>query len=286
MANDRLGKLVAQYQTLLATQKSRELTPDETQQLDLLQDVILEANSALDADVAHKPRRTVRADYVVDVTFNTSADAAASYSRTRDLGAGGLSLATPRPLPKGTRLELQLRVPGWAVPVVAAGVVAWSRAGAMGIAFEQLAPADAKRLRSLVAANSSMLQRLRSAVAAREVTPVTARLSVSAQPVVLVRLGNADLAEAVLEVLELRRYRPALELPTDQAANLVLADTDHAIAALARQPNVPLVLVNASGPEALLGSRLAQLRPSGFVRRPATPDGILQAVLRACPSAR
>ena len=65
---------------------------------------------------------------------------------TEDISVGGMKLATPAPLPVGTRLWLQMSLPDVPISVNAMAEVRWStRAGSLctsGLKFESISKAD------------------------------------------------------------------------------------------------------------------------------------------------
>nr|UXE44852.1 hypothetical protein Hi04_10k_c3807_00017 [uncultured bacterium] len=269
--------MLAEYTALLGEQKNRELTLGEKERVELLRDVLLETGAILDAEAAHQRRRTPRAAVVAEVAFATAQDAARAYSTTREVGTGGMTLLTGTPLAKGTSMELSLQVAGWDAPMSVLGEVAWCKDGAVGVAFKNLTPEDTQRLRMLVAEHSSFLDRLRSSLATRGPTPIQA--AVTTHRVLIMRLRDKALADAATEILGLNGCFIVEAPPPDIAPHLIVADGDaeFLMPVVVKYPRVPIVLVNVAGPESLMG-KLMTLRPSAYVKKPATPAEILQAV--------
>lgn len=274
---EKLSQLLAEYTALLGTGKDRALTGEELQHLELLRDVLLETGAILEAEAANQPRRTPRAAVVAEVSFATAQDAARAYTRTREVGTGGMALLTSAPLPRGSTLELTLQVAGWPTPMSVLGEVVWCRDGAVGVAFRNLAADEARRLRVLVAEHSSFLDRLRGALANRGAQPIPA--TVSTRRVIIMRLQDPALSEAVSVVLGHHGFFVTHAAADDVPPSLIVADgdADFVVPTAAKHPHVPIVLVNVAGAESLMG-RLMQVRPAAYVKKPATPAEILQAV--------
>lgn len=83
-------------------------------------------------------RRTgLRVAVGVPVTYRTEETLAGAV--TLDVGAGGLSIRTMTPLPKGAAVQVKFRLPGTPADIDAAGRVAWSdRHVGMGVQFDQV----------------------------------------------------------------------------------------------------------------------------------------------------
>jgi PilZ domain len=276
----KLQKMLKDYTTLLVDQKVRALTSEELLHLELLRDVLLEAGAILDAAENHRPRRTPRADLALDVQFGTHEAAAKAWTQTRDVSAGGVSLVSDLKLAVGTSLDLKLNVPGMAA-VQVHGKVAWTRDGVLGIAFLDLSPETQESLKSLVASNESFLGRLRSSLAKTASTP--ARAVIKGRRNVALGLADGDLKEGVLELLALSGLAATSSIDDGLPPNLLVADTDNVGPLVAKHAQVPLILVGVSGPGSLMG-RLASLRPVAFIKRPATPSAIIEAVLQHLPT--
>src|SRR5437899_1501164 len=131
-----LEKLLDEYAALAQARAGDRLTADEEQRLELLRDVILEMVAALDTGGGTFAPRAPRVPVSLEVSFGSALDAARAL--TRDLGTGGLSIATPKPLAKGVLVMIRLWIPTWPEPLVAKGEVAWSTAEATGVAFREL----------------------------------------------------------------------------------------------------------------------------------------------------
>jgi uncharacterized protein (TIGR02266 family) len=276
----RFQRLMAEYEALLAAQKSGPLTSQDLQRLEFLKDVLLEAGSAMESEGAQRPPRAPRATVALEVQFGGAADAARAY--TRDISAGGLALSTEKPLPQGTRVNLQVKVPGMAESVRALGSVVWSRPGAMGIAFETIEPEAHSRLKQLVVEHTSLLTRL-SALFGKAGGPAPARLS-GGGAAISIAVSDEILADVAAELLGLHGFVVYDGPPEGRAVDVAVVDAQSLAAVAAASPEVPLVVVNSSGPEVLVG-KLAALRPRAWIKRPASAASVLDAVRRALPRA-
>ncbi len=274
----RFQRLMAEYEALLAAQKSGPLGVQDQQRLEVLKDVLLEAGSAMESEQVQRPPRTPRAPVALEVQFGDAADAARAY--TSDISAGGLAISTDKPLPQGTRVNLQVKVPGLGEPVRALGTVAWSRPGAMGIAFETIEPDAHSRLKQIVVDHTSLRARL-SALFGMPAGPAPARLS-GGGAAVCVALSDEVLADVVSELLGLHGFVVYDGPPERCALDVAVVDAKTLGPLVAACPEVPLVVVNSSGPEVLVG-KLAVLRPRAWVKRPASAASVLGAVRRALP---
>jgi uncharacterized protein (TIGR02266 family) len=272
MAN--LQTLVDEYSALLAEKKKRPLTSEEQQRFDELRDVVLETGAGAEAD-PYRDVRTPRAQVSVEVSFNTAQEAARAY--TRDVGSGGLALLTDKPLPKGSCVSLKIRIPSWETPLETDGEVIWVDSTAMGIAFRGTQEADLKRIKELIAENTTFLSRLSTSLGRRKAKPAAARISSPA--CVLLRLTEPLLADATLELLLLHKY-PVIDgatAPAGTQPSVVIVDLHHLADAVERYSGTPIILVNASGPDALTG-KLIHVRPVAFLKRPVSPARILQVL--------
>ena len=275
----RFQRLMAEYEALRAAQKAGPLSAQEAQRLELLKDVLLEAGSAMESEQAQRPPRAPRAPVALEVQFGDAADAARAY--TRDISTGGLALSTNKPLPKGTRVNIQVKVPGLSESVRALGEVVWSRPDAMGIAFQTIEPGVHSRLKQLVVDHTSLLSRLGGLFGKPSGGPVSARLSGGGATVCLT-LSEEVLADVCAELLGLHGFVVYDAPPERGPPDVAVADAHTLGALVAACPDVPLVVVNASGPEALVG-KLAALRPRAWVKRPASAASVLDAVRRSLP---
>ncbi len=262
------------YAALAAAAERGRLGEGDRARLELLQDVLLEAGVRLDALPGRSVRRQPRAVASVRVSFHTAGEMATAISR--DIGGGGLAVVTKDAPPVGTVVPLEIHVDEWAEPLRVRAEVVWERAGAMGVAFRDLSPEDRRRLESFVVKRASLLERVRAALSKRPAAPVQAE--VTTRPLVILALSDATLAAASAEVLELEGFA-AQELPGPPDGVALVADAERALAAQEKLLGVPLVLVNISGPDALAG-RLTSLKVAAFVKRPATPRAVLDAVAR------
>jgi uncharacterized protein (TIGR02266 family) len=275
----KLAKMIEDYTLLLTEQKHRPLTADELQRLELWRDVILEAGVSLEGEGQGFRRRAPRAPIALEVAFGSREDAARAY--TRDIGTGGVAISTSVPFAVGTRMSLQLKVPGWKEAFSVDGEVAWCREGAVGISFKELPDEKQKLLRQLVTENTSFLDRLKTKVASRK-TGVAA--SMGGRDAVLMRLTDRTLFEAAAEVLLLHGYVVVDDASPGITVGAVVCDMDSISAEATRFPGVPLILVNVSGPDALTG-KLTKVRIATFVKRPGTASTVADAVRRVLPRA-
>ena len=78
-----------------------------------------------DHDRASDDRRVGRIVLEVPVRLRSGAGSCAGV--TKNICAGGVFVATPRPVPIGERVAVRLRIPGDAAPVEALAEVRWSR---------------------------------------------------------------------------------------------------------------------------------------------------------------
>ena len=121
-----------------------------------------------------------------------------------------------------------------------------------------------RRTRVLDAAEARQLELLRDVLVELEALP--------SQHVVLVSLANHDDQTAVVELLRAAGIR--VELPPATAIpSIAVVDSSTALAFA----GAPLVLMNASGPDALMG-QLARLEPAAFIKRRAPLAEVLEAV--------
>lgn len=287
------GNTLDEYNALRERQKAQPLSPEQEQRLELLRDVLLELG-ALPPEGSALPARPVRTEAVLELTFATRDDVVRAYSK--NIGTGGLAIRTSRALPVGSTLELRIKLPDAAQPLLAKGQVAWAREDGMGVAFTQLPEEAERRLKELLAADASLLNRVRSVLKAdvvellktdvRELgkgpAPRAAEaLEVDMRPIVLVRLLDARLTALVMELFTQQGLRVIPEPAADKPAAIIVVDTGTALDVLraAGRPGARIVMVNVSGPDSLVG-RLTNLNPAAYVKTPATAATVLQAVTR------
>jgi uncharacterized protein (TIGR02266 family) len=288
MEKHRASALV-EFDALLEQQKSHPLTPEQQQRLELLRDVLLELG-ALPLEGSGQPARPVRTDAVLELSFATRDDVVRAYSK--NIGAGGLAIRTPRALPVGSTLELRIRLPDAPQLLIAHGQVAWSREDGMGVAFTQLPPEGERRLKELLVKDASLLKRVRSVLHTdvrallttdvRELGKAPApqaaeAMEVDTRPSVLVRLSDSRLVTLVVELFTQKGLRVLTE--SDRPVPIVVVDSGTALDVLksAARLGTRIVMVNASGPDSMMG-RLSQLSPAAYVRHPASAAAVLQAV--------
>lgn len=297
--------LLEEYLALIRREKVATLSPEDAQRVELLRDVLLELG-ALPAGGG--PTRALRADAVLEVSFATKDEAVRAYSK--NIGAGGIAISTARPLAVGATVQLRIQLPQQAEVALVEGKVAWSKADAMGVAFDKIRPQDEARLKELLIRDEGVLGRVRSVLnadvrdlAARGKSVLTADVKdlaakgrevlttdlrelgaskpkpaaaseVDTRPFVQVLLGDEKFAAVLIEVLAQAGFR-AVAGPVPIAPAVIIADTSTALAA--SEAKVKFVLINVSGPDALAG-RLTHVKPSAFVKRPASAAMITEAV--------
>jgi len=272
VTSDKLQQLLEEY-TSLETRKA-SLSEADRQRAERLRDVLLEVGAVVESEETQRPARVPRAPVSVEVVFSTPGDAVRAY--TKDIGVGGFAISTRKPMPKGSTLQIQVRVPGWDTPLAAQGEVVWTTEEAMGIAFQQLSSTDERKLKQLIAENTSLISRLRSALSKEQAKAVPARVQ-GGGSVVALQLGDEVLADVTAEVLGLNGYLVYDVPPEGRLPEVVVADPARLSNAVAVFPGVPLIAVNASGPEAFVG-RLSSIRPALYVKRPASAAKLLEAV--------
>ena len=98
-------------------------------------------------------RRTPRVNLVIPIQFRSTVD---SGSRsTRDLGLGGIAIATPHPLKRHQTVPVRFRVPGSTGHTFAEARVAWSiPAIGMGLQFTDLKSPDQAVIAAFVDAHA------------------------------------------------------------------------------------------------------------------------------------
>ena len=97
-------------------------------------------------------RKFMRFNAILDVIYNSLGRAAQkNKSHLKDLSKEGLKLSGDDVLQRGSRVELEMKIPGDNIPVFAFGEVAWSeKAGSSGfesgIRFTEIKKYDRARL--------------------------------------------------------------------------------------------------------------------------------------------
>lgn len=263
-----LRKLIGNYEVLAEAGKSRPLSAEENAAFEKLHDDILAASSAAKS----QERRTPRARLGLQVHFKDASDAAHAF--TRDVGLGGMSIVTSRPLRKGTLLQLSLDVAGEGAPIAAVGEVVWVSPNAMGVAFREMASADARRLKNMVVANLSFIERLREALKTRGPS-VEARLSLKL-PIVLA-LSDDSLSAEVARAFGDRGLVVANVASKAVHPAALVADLSCVAAAADQHPFIPLILVNATQADGVV-ARLKGMRPACVIGPPATAGAVLDAL--------
>jgi hypothetical protein len=264
---------VETFTELSITQQHRVLGAEEARTLREATQAIEEAGTLGEAERTHLARRPPRTAMRLKLSFATPREAALAFSRDAELGQ--VAMAPPVPLQPGMALSLFLAVPGWRKAAQALGEVVWARDGQVGIAFRELSASDQARVDALVEQHTSFMDRLRTSMGRAPVRIADERLSVA--PSILLQTSERLLLETATAVLGLRGYHVSDTLPPGSAPELVLADGHHLADATAQHPGVPVLVLNASGMESLMG-KLSRLRPVGFVRRPANACQVADAV--------
>jgi len=220
--------------------------------------------------------REERALVALEVAFATPRQAVESYSEM--VGVGQIAVLTNDTLRKGSELTVRLRIPGWAVPVQAFGKVTWSRPDAMGIAFTELKQEEKQRLQQLVLENTTLMERMKRQLSRQVERPVPA--SVKTQRTALLRLQDEMFSDVVAELLGQHGYVAVTDPLHGSRPNIIVAEPSSAAPLVSTFKAVPLVMMNASGPNDLAKARLPYVRARAYVPRPATPAKVLQAVQR------
>jgi uncharacterized protein (TIGR02266 family) len=238
--------------------------------------------------------RGVRAAAVLDVSFATRQEVIKAYSQ--DIGVGGIAIKADRTVPIGSTVELRIKLPDSDKLMNVEGTVAWNKGDSMGVSFDKLPKEDEQRLKDLLVNDASVLKRISSVLATdvRELaakgktvlttdvrdlrkpappTPVAAA-SVDTRPLVSVSLEDSHLSQVTVELFAQRQVRsePYAE---GQRPSIVVVDTGTALAAA--NLGAMMVLVNVSGPDALVG-KLVHQSFAAYVKRPATAATIFEAV--------
>jgi hypothetical protein len=177
----------------------------------------------------------------------------------------GLTLATKRPLPVGTQLEVQIRLATWQGPLSAKGEVTAVSAEAMTVRLPELKPEELKRF-----------QQLASTSPTRSGKPFEPRISEVS--VALLLLSDEMLTDVTAEMLGLKGVAAFDAAPEGLTPDVVAADAANLVAAAKAFPGVALVAVNLSGPDALAGGT-TWIKPRSFVKKPAAGAGLTQAIL-------
>jgi uncharacterized protein (TIGR02266 family) len=279
-AADRMKQLLDDYRRLSALERTGKLLEADRTTLALIKDVLLEEGALQEAGAHHGGvPRLPRAPLSMEVQFPDEKEMARAM--TRDLSPTGVAIATAKPLPVGSRLRMKVKVPGWSEPLAVGGQVMWAKDGSMGVAFQELAADDERRLKDLVLERTSLISKL-SAAFGREKEKAAPAVT-SSWTSVLLRLSDEVLADVTAELLGVHGFLAFEDPPPEAKPDVVVVDVTTAAAVVRAWRNTPIVMINVSGPEALMGE-LATLRPRGFVRRPASAARIVEAVRSASRS--
>lgn len=275
-APERRTDLKAQVETyteLSLTRHHRKLGAEEARSLEEAKEAILASGTLGEADLVHLERRPARTAMRLKLAFSSPREAALAF--TRDASLGQVAIVPPAPLLPGMALSLFLAVPGWKRSAQVQGEVVWAKDGQVGIGFGPLSESDEARAHALVDQHTTFMDRLRATVGRPAVRIDEERVSVA--PSLLLQTSDPILWETASAVLGMRGYHVSDSLPAESCPELVLADGHHLADATAQHPGVPVVVLNASGMESLMG-KLSRLRPVGFVRRPAGASQVADAV--------
>ncbi len=102
------------------------------------------------------PDRRGKTRYDVKLDVNYRHGDVYLYSRASNASEFGIFLVSDTPLPRGSTLELEFRIPHTREPLTVSGEVRWVEDGAggqepgMGIQFTNLDPETQRRIRSLI----------------------------------------------------------------------------------------------------------------------------------------
>ena len=100
-------------------------------------------------------RKTPRTSTVIQIDYHT----AESFFRdfVDNISAGGMFIATPKPLEPGTQLRLEFLLPGCDYPIRVNGEVTWSRSVSsegqrrgMGVKFASLSPNAKDKINTII----------------------------------------------------------------------------------------------------------------------------------------
>jgi len=95
-------------------------------------------------------RRSPRVLISLEITYESGVDFICSF--LSDIGEGGVFISTPNPLEVNTQLRICFHIPGMSDSLLVLGTVVWVRTldesykPGMGIRFDEMEPADRKRL--------------------------------------------------------------------------------------------------------------------------------------------
>lgn len=287
--------LLAEHRELLERSRRNALTEEETARLELLGDVLLELGAL--SGVGGAPPGVVRPpriDAVLEVSFTSPEALGHAYSS--NIGTGGIAITTNTPLQVGTFLELRIPLSETEPHAVVCGTVAWVKGTTAGVAFSELPPQVARRVKEFVAKSDSLAAKVKSllttdvrafgraAPAAHGVAPLTASV-VDQRPRVSVALSDAALSVTLREVLHQTGVAVVDRATLGTAIEAAIADMSTAHEVLALSARVPIILVNVSGPDALTG-KLAAAKFEAYVKRPASASAIAAALARVLAAAR
>jgi uncharacterized protein (TIGR02266 family) len=104
-------------------------------------------------------RKTPRTSTVIQVDYHTTDHTTESFFRdfVDDISAGGMFIATPKPLEPGTQLRLEFLLPGCDYPIRVNGEVTWSRSVSsegqrrgMGVKFDGLSSSAKDKINTII----------------------------------------------------------------------------------------------------------------------------------------
>ncbi len=220
-------------------------------------------------------RKAVRVALALEVSFGTAWDAVCACSR--DLSTGGMALQTSARLPPGSLLQLTVRIPGLDRPLEVAGEVAWSSTEAMGVAFRDVSPEAARTLRTLIASHLGVKERVLGLFGKAPPTRAAPARLQRRDGGVRLRLRDELFADVLGELLRDAGQRVLDDSLEAGRPELVITVPERLGDTVKRHPGVPLVLLNVSGADALVGA-YARVSVARFVPRGATPAEVAEAV--------
>jgi uncharacterized protein (TIGR02266 family) len=220
--------------------------------------------------------REERALVALEVSFATPRQAVEAYTET--VGVSSIAVLTNHTMKKGTELTVRLSVPGWPAPVQASGKVTWSRPDAMGIAFTDLKADQKQRLQQMVLENTTLMERMKRQLSRQVERPVAA--SVRTLRTTLLQLQDELFSDVVAELLNQNGFVAVTDALNGSRPNVIVAEPDTLGPLVAAYKTVPLVVVNASGPNDMAKARLPYVRARAYVARPASAAKVFQAIQR------
>ena len=100
-------------------------------------------------------RKTSRTSTIIQVNYNTVDSFFREFAD--NISAGGMFVATPKPLEPGTKLTLEFLLPGCDYPIRVKAEVTWNRdiydvgrSRGMGVKFDNLSPSEKDKINTIV----------------------------------------------------------------------------------------------------------------------------------------